>query len=1221
MGDVFPDPRQQPRDRIHRRSNDNGNTSYGELTQPIFLPERLINYTLFTPTTMSLPPTTSSLAHPRNTPLLDPLTDHPPLAQPADTDHPEAPAPQLRSVSDETNDERSASTSAEIKQAWEAAANGDANPTDLPSTPPRLSTAGAVEGSDPASDPVSNKASNQPPVAPLVASFDAVHHAQLIGLVQQHGGQLLNADDDQLTFTLPPASNLKFQAAYFCALLNMVQDAQPIPDEAAFISAMPARCAELLRQASLAGESSLVRRLLHTGLGDGRLLRALHEEALQAGQPEAALVLTEHWAFWADGANTHPEQRPVEVSFRLGDSEIPPEEWRSQLRRSSFDLRELENICFAPDASCTPAAAAVLFKPGQLPTSGEFFLRCILVDEDYNFVQLLQACGAAVVGIQDNAGLPGLESMLIVYSTDFPKEAVAHQLLDPELPMADAIRWAAAWGDNEIFQSLWKRASDDERASCVQDVLRMAAFAGATSVAKSLLGQPGLRWEDYYHASQQALEMRRFTTADAILSHAAGIPDVKGRVWSVGLSTQLLRDARGNPNDRSIAMLLSHGALTDCDHIFPSPLLTALSNGQIQTAKLLVTAGARLDVTDGDQKSVLSIAAASGDIALYKYFQEVGAEAKVPPHHYAPLVAAAESNQLDMLTYLLDCGYPIDVTNTFGLTPLMIACAGGRTEATKLLLQRGANPMLKTPTGVTAILYAIHSGNLAVLQQLIDALPRWPSWSAGMRLVPLLEAIKRERADMVAALLPVSVLNPRTFSVPVALNPLLAVPYKPTQPADQPPSAHHQILSQLLGNADLPLGHVTTEGMDALMLAVVSQDTHATRLLVDAGLRIGQMSLIERNALHYAFGAIYAVRPPDGSHMVDQNRVKRSSLILEILAKAFLKQDASLRKSLARDVWITCGQHPIMSDLASALMYLNDDLQVDAPAMVNDASPMERTLINQPVGNAPASSAWWAVELQNRYIPSALDHRLIPMFAATAQVQGALRRFDLNSDAALRAMVDGVYLMLEAERDALEKAAAAYYATGPVDVQWQKTLTDVTARWLQARIEAAGVRHANEIVPVVAGLLDTCISLTVNQAPLADALQRGQPEPRKVEKALYEAGIYAPYARELDAAWTQAWATVREQLPLSGAAAANDAPDREALSDDALSNALLRTFQDILRQRIDTVSNDGNIILRIDAPPVEAAIYADLMMQQLYLLRQFIYSDTGADLSTDAGKQ
>ena len=63
----------------------------------------------------------------------------------------------------------------------------------------------------------------------------------------------------------------------------------------------------------------------------------------------------------------------------------------------------------------------------------------------------------------------------------------------------------------------------------------------------------------------------------------------------------------------------------------------------------------------------------------------------------------------------------INVTNEFGITPLMIASFCGRLEVVKVLIQAGANVNATDKDGTTALMIASFFGHLEVVNTLIGA--------------------------------------------------------------------------------------------------------------------------------------------------------------------------------------------------------------------------------------------------------------------------------------------------------------------------------------------------------------------------------------------------------------------------------------------------------------------------------------------------------------------
>jgi hypothetical protein len=73
---------------------------------------------------------------------------------------------------------------------------------------------------------------------------------------------------------------------------------------------------------------------------------------------------------------------------------------------------------------------------------------------------------------------------------------------------------------------------------------------------------------------------------------------------------------------------------------------------------------------------------------------------------WAPLHYAATNGHLAVMTLLLDNHAYIDAASPNGTTPLMMAANYGTPSAVKLLLEAGADPLLKNQQGLSAIDFA-----------------------------------------------------------------------------------------------------------------------------------------------------------------------------------------------------------------------------------------------------------------------------------------------------------------------------------------------------------------------------------------------------------------------------------------------------------------------------------------------------------------------------------
>jgi len=120
-------------------------------------------------------------------------------------------------------------------------------------------------------------------------------------------------------------------------------------------------------------------------------------------------------------------------------------------------------------------------------------------------------------------------------------------------------------------------------------------------------------------------------------------------------------------------------------------------------------------------ESPLMLAALEGQLDTARTLIQLGAD--VNKTGWAPLHYAATRGRLDVMVLLLDKFAYIDAASPNGTTPLMMAAHYGSPSAVKLLLEAGADPMLKNQQDLTAIDFA-HKANRADSAEIIAAFVR-----------------------------------------------------------------------------------------------------------------------------------------------------------------------------------------------------------------------------------------------------------------------------------------------------------------------------------------------------------------------------------------------------------------------------------------------------------------------------------------------------------------
>jgi ankyrin repeat protein len=123
----------------------------------------------------------------------------------------------------------------------------------------------------------------------------------------------------------------------------------------------------------------------------------------------------------------------------------------------------------------------------------------------------------------------------------------------------------------------------------------------------------------------------------------------------------------------------------------------------LETAQLLIRAGADVKFSDRYGVTPLYLACSNGNAAMIKLLLESGADPNtVDPTGETALMTAARVGDLESVKVILDRGAKLDTTDpTYQQTALMIAVREDHPDVVRLLVERGANVNAQTRTGPT----------------------------------------------------------------------------------------------------------------------------------------------------------------------------------------------------------------------------------------------------------------------------------------------------------------------------------------------------------------------------------------------------------------------------------------------------------------------------------------------------------------------------------------
>ena len=117
----------------------------------------------------------------------------------------------------------------------------------------------------------------------------------------------------------------------------------------------------------------------------------------------------------------------------------------------------------------------------------------------------------------------------------------------------------------------------------------------------------------------------------------------------------------------------------------------------------------------------LNIVAEQGDLELARLLVQAGADLELRDQNgHTPLKRAATHGHLSVAKYLLDEGADVNAEDKRGNVPLNSAASHGNSALVSLLLEQGAEVNRSNKSGYSALMHAASHGHEAVVQQLLN---------------------------------------------------------------------------------------------------------------------------------------------------------------------------------------------------------------------------------------------------------------------------------------------------------------------------------------------------------------------------------------------------------------------------------------------------------------------------------------------------------------------
>jgi uncharacterized protein len=154
-----------------------------------------------------------------------------------------------------------------------------------------------------------------------------------------------------------------------------------------------------------------------------------------------------------------------------------------------------------------------------------------------------------------------------------------------------------------------------------------------------------------------------------------------------------------------------------------TPLQWAAYWDDLETAELLIRAGAKVNAADEYGVTPLTLACTNGNGAMVETLLKAGADPnKAVPTGETALMTCARTDSVDAVKSLLIRGAnPNTKENQQGQTPLMWAVAEKRARVAQVLIEHGADPNAHSKGGFTPLMFAARVGDVESARVLLAA--------------------------------------------------------------------------------------------------------------------------------------------------------------------------------------------------------------------------------------------------------------------------------------------------------------------------------------------------------------------------------------------------------------------------------------------------------------------------------------------------------------------
>ncbi|CAC5415480.1 ANKRD50 [Mytilus coruscus] len=225
-----------------------------------------------------------------------------------------------------------------------------------------------------------------------------------------------------------------------------------------------------------------------------------------------------------------------------------------------------------------------------------------------------------------------------------------------------------------------------------------------------------------------------------------------------GRTALFVASARGHLNVVK-ELLQNHKAdVSLCDNKKRTPLYSACEEGYIDIARILIEKGANILAKDIHGCSSFLKACLYGHKKIAKILLEKSTDGREEMRKRdnsgrTPIIAAAQNDQCNIISFLLDEGANVNDADSKGITPLYVASLRNCSETVSKLLDHDADMFKLDNDGCSALFVACRNGSFKAVEKLVTKDKAMISKCDWHKRTPFYIACKEGHKDVVQILL------------------------------------------------------------------------------------------------------------------------------------------------------------------------------------------------------------------------------------------------------------------------------------------------------------------------------------------------------------------------------------------------------------------------------------------------------------------------------------